>query len=57
MPIVVRELIIRARVEETDTAQQAAVPNSSQQQLEKTEDLVQLCVEKVMEAIEHKKER
>ena len=61
MPIVVRELIIRARVEETNTSGNKNTPasssNGSGMHAGKLEEIVALCVEKVMEALERKKER
>lgn len=53
MPIEIRELIIRARIEE-DTGQdevQRDVENSSR------EELIEDCVEQVLRIIERKKER
>lgn len=61
MSIVVRELVIRARVEESKdascrngSAKSPREPETSGQDMER---IVALCVEKVMETIERKKER
>ena len=59
MPIVVRELIIRARLDERSNGQSGFRPSGTAQSNEaiNTEEIVSLCVEKVMETIEHIKER
>jgi len=61
MPIVVRELIIRARIEEANTSGgngvNASLSNGLGMDTAKTEEIVALCVEKVMETIERKKQR
>jgi len=59
MPIVVRELIVRARVEEANATNRCVTPseNGSNAPSSNTEAIVALCVEKVMEAIDLKKER
>jgi len=59
MPIVVRELIIRARVDEKTNGHSGGPSEGDARRMEalKTEKIVSLCVEKVMEAIERKKER
>lgn len=59
MPIVVRELVIRARLDERTSGRSRPqnpidMPSS---ELVNTDEIVSLCVEKVMEAIERKKER
>jgi Family of unknown function (DUF5908) len=56
MPIVVREMIIRSRVEEVNPRNQQTPPSQSGSS-KPNEQLVALCVEKVMEAIERKRER
>jgi hypothetical protein len=56
MPIVVREMIIRSRVEEVNPRNQHS-QSFRQTSSQPTEQLVALCVEKVMEAIERKRER
>jgi len=60
MPIVIRELVIRARVEETpgprDTGSGAS--NNGQKMTEADIDkIIALCIEKVMAAINRKNER
>ena len=60
MPVIVRELIIRARVEEVNSPGNNGAVSSSDagsSASAKTEDIVAICVEKVMEAIELKKDR
>lgn len=62
MSIVVRELIIRARVEDSDCASGKNGQNRQNGKVsavndEETERIVALCTEKVMEALERKKER
>jgi len=59
MPIVVRELIIRARVDENTGGRSGDYSEGNARRMEslKTEKIVSLCVEKVMEALERKKDR
>ncbi len=59
MPIIVRELIIRARLDERSNGQsRLQTPGIAQaEEAIKTDEIVSLCVEKVMEAIERKEER
>ena len=59
MPIVVRELIIRARLDEGSEEHSNLRPTGRSQGEETitTEKIVSLCVEKVMETLERKKER
>jgi hypothetical protein len=56
MSIVVREMIIRSRVEEANPRNQQTQSSRSGSS-QPNEQLIALCVEKVMEAIERKKER
>ena len=62
MPIVVRELVIRARVEEVESraSLNGADPRDAQSpalQNADIERIVALCVEKALAAMERKKER
>ncbi|MEN8228464.1 MAG: DUF5908 family protein [Bacteroidota bacterium] len=59
MPIVVRELVIRARLDERSNGSSTPQPLANLQAAEtiNTDEIVSLCVEKVMEVIERKKER
>lgn len=57
MPIVVREMIIRARLDEGSNGQSRTLPASSINEDIQTEEIVALCVEKVMETMERIKER
>jgi hypothetical protein len=59
MPVVVRELIIRARVEEINSSDSpgAASPSTGDTGTTNQEDIIAICVEKVMEALELKNER
>lgn len=61
MSIVIRELVIRARLEETEpTARMNGSVKAGRNAPLKDEDvehIVALCVEKVMETLERKKER
>jgi hypothetical protein len=55
MPIVIRELVIRARVDSDsrENGAQAPVENNAIE----TERVISLCVEKVIKILERKKER
>lgn len=58
MPIEIRELIIRARIEETDAANQSRNSNGEgQMSFAEKEAIIASCVEQVMKMIEDKKER
>ncbi|GAA4400446.1 hypothetical protein GCM10023187_13650 [Nibrella viscosa] len=60
MPIEIRELVIRARVEETETAGQAGTESSRRGNtltLADREAIIAACVEQVMQMLEDKKER
>lgn len=59
MPIVVRELVIRARLDERSNGSSRPQPQAGLQPAEtfNTDEIVSLCVEKVMDVIEGKKER
>lgn len=58
MPIVVKELVIRARVEELSNSQQSdSSAPASERSKRDVEEIIALCVERVMEAIERKNER
>jgi hypothetical protein len=59
MPIIVRELIIRARLDEGrgGQAERPAGDNTGRTEIVNTEEIISLCVEKVIQAIERKKER
>ena len=61
MPIVIRELVIRARVEETPSSRDTssgAKNNNGQRMTEADLDkIIAVCIEKVMAAINRKNER
>ena len=59
MPVVVRELIIRARVEEVNSSESpgASATSAAGTSMASQEDIIAICVEKVMEALELKIER
>jgi hypothetical protein len=63
MPIVVRELVVRASVEEAEESNTCTTPSENESDRQSTggdtntENIVAICVEKVMQALELKKER
>ena len=58
MPIEIRELIIRARVEETDTASPGRNGSrSSQTTMAEREAIIAACVEQVLKIMADKQER
>lgn len=58
MPIVIRELIIRAQVQETaGTSSRGNVRGDSGMQNADLEKLVSLCVEKTLKVLERKTEK
>ncbi len=61
MPIEIRELHIKAIIEDTNTASKNTGTNGSSvtanQSSPKIDDLVGLCVEKVLDILQEKKER
>lgn len=58
MPIEIRELIIRARVEESETASQAGQDRrSSTLSLADREAIIAACVEQVLKTLDDKRER
>ena len=58
MPIEIRELIIRARVEESETAAQAgAGPRSSTLAATDREAIIAACVEQVLKILDDKRDR
>lgn len=62
MPIVIRELVIRARVEENDHPSRNNGPNSMDMKSQKIsemeiERIVAICIEKTMAVINRKTER
>jgi hypothetical protein len=57
MPVIVKELIVKARVDEIQQSSDISDVGFSQIDEQKMEVLVALCVEKVMETLERQKER
>lgn len=58
MPIEIRELIIRARIDDSTTANpQAATPSPQFLSSTDREAIIAACVEQVMQILEDKKER
>ncbi|QJW89133.1 hypothetical protein HNV11_06875 [Spirosoma taeanense] len=59
MPIEIRELVIRARVDETETASQTDSGNRRGGTLTRAdrEAIIAACVEQVMQMLEDKQER
>lgn len=53
MPIEIRELIIKASLSDRETERQSG----SQEQRGKKEEIIQECVEQVLEILKHKRER
>lgn len=56
MPIEIRELVIRARVNPGDE-KPVANPAPATNELSKDEDLIQACVREVLRVLEDRKER
>jgi len=58
MPVVIRELVIRATVNDSPGNQTGSAPSpATQQNNEEREALIKECVEQVLEIIEKKKQR
>ena len=65
MPIVVRELVVRASVDEANEGNSCSTPETNDKNGSQmsnsgdgaTESIIAICVEKVMQAIELKQER
>lgn len=53
MPIEIRELLVKATVRDRESERQSG----SQDQRAKKEEIIQECVEQVLDILKHKKER
>lgn len=58
MPLEIRELIIRAKISESESEQSADAPeNKGSSPMEDNEDIISECVQQVLEILNNKKER
>jgi hypothetical protein len=57
MPIEIRELVIRARVDPDDARSVTSAPTPAARDAERQEELVQACVKEVLRILEDKRER
>lgn len=57
MPVVVRELVIKAVVEEGAAAANSGGPAASMRAVQDQEQLIAACVEQVLEILEKSKDR
>jgi hypothetical protein len=57
MPIEIRELVIKATVTQNDEASSGLAASSSSNNVSSSEEIINACVEKIMEILKDKNER
>jgi hypothetical protein len=57
MPIEIRELVIKATVTQNDEASSGLAASSSSNNVSSAEEIINACVEKIMEILKDKNER
>jgi hypothetical protein len=57
MPIEVRELVIKATVSQEDAGGEAAPADSSNNSVAPNEEIVNICIQRVLEILKEKNER